>query len=527
MRDLLNIIDYVLTEASNLAAGEINKYEWRWEKFISKITNGEPFETIDGKQVLLDPKQLPELENLKDQGRFTGPVMVNTIGPGRAAGPRIALSSLKKTAEFAKPGGAVAPADQQKVSKETALVKPSLIKITDRDIPAENLYDEIANNPVLQSTDYGRVIIQLAQYIVSGEAAMLPEEYQTKEKETIRKSIVDYGGEYLGVLALLYYQSNFPERAEFEQWLGGSIEELVINFPSKANTNIADSYATITNPNTNHTLNISSKGTGGGAAPAISGLKIPDDIKQNSMLKTAVEFIEICQRSDKSGGPSTITQAFAAMDLIFQTNPDSLPRVWQQYLPFSEKSPDLMSLCIQQIKNKDRRPLPKKYAALTGMVDSAKATDGGKVVYSIKKAVQDAINNNNAIPAFKTTILEVLNLNFIQQYTDYASGQLTFATQWPAKIKGEISVENKSSAVSPTDGGFSFKLGRPAEIPADTNLGEPGEEDNPPKYGGDDVEKLDAITQAPKLRGPGAKVARTTAEPKTDVATLGREKRQR
>lgn len=524
MRDLLNLIDNVISEASNLAAGELNKYEWRWEKFINKISKEEPFETTDGKQVILDPKQLAGLMNLKDQGRFTGGITVSTVDANGNPGPRIPISSLKKTAEFTKPGGEAEPVGQQRISKETALVKPSLINITDRNIPAENLYDEIVNNAVLQSTDYGKVVIQLAQYIVSGEIAMLPEEYQSKENEQIRKAIVDYAGEYLGVLALLYGQSRFPERAEFEEWLGASTDDLVINFPSKANTNIADSYATVTNPGTNHTLNISSKGTGGGAAPAISGLKIPDDIKRNPKLKTALQFIEICQRSDKSGGPSTITQAFAAMDLIYNANPDSLPKVWQKYLPFDQKSPDLMPLCVQQIKNKDMRPLPKKYAPLTGLVDSAKATDGGKIVYSIKKAVQDAINNNNAIPEFRSTILEILNMNFIQQYTDYTNGALTFATQWPAKIKGEISVENKSSAASPTDGGFSFKLGRPAEMPADADLGEPGAEDNPPEYGGDDTEKLDAFSQG-RLKGPGAAVARKQTEPKTDAGTLGRKRR--
>lgn len=525
MRDLLNLLDNVLTEASNLAANELNKYEWRWEKFINKITSGEPFETVDGQQVVLDPKQLTGLINLKKQGKFAKGITVSTIGPDGKEGPRIPISSLKKTAEFAKPGGEAVPTGQQRTSKETALVKPSLINITDRNIPAEDLYNEIANNPVLKSTEYGRVVIQLAQYIVSGEIAMLPEEYQSKDNEQMRKAIVDYAGEYLGVLALLYRQSRFPERAEFEKWLGSSTDDLVINFPSKANTNIADSYATVTNPDTNHTLNISSKGTGGGAAPAISGLKIPDDIKRNPKLKTALQFIEICQRSDKSGGPSTITQAFAAMDLLYDTNPDSIPKVWQKYLPFAQKSPDLMPLCVQQIKNKDMRPLPKKYAPLTTLVDSAKATEGGKIVYSIKKAVQDAINNNNAIPEFRSTILEVLNMNFIQQYTDYNNGALTFVTQWPAKISGDISVENKSSAISPTDGGFSFKLGRPADVPADTDLGAPGVEDNPPEYGGDE-DKLDAFTQG-RLKGPGVKAARDTTEPKLDVSTLGREKRRR
>jgi len=42
-----------------------------------------------------------------------------------------------------------------------------------------------------------------------------------------------------------------------------------------------------------------------------------------------------------------------------------------------------------------------------------------------------------------------------------------------------------------------------------------------------DTDALDAAEQTPRLSGPGAKVARTAAAPKTDVATLGREKRRR
>jgi hypothetical protein len=37
---------------------------------------------------------------------------------------------------------------------------------------------------------------------------------------------------------------------------------------------------------------------------------------------------------------------------------------------------------------------------------------------------------------------------------------------------------------------------------------------------------LDAELDKPRLRGPGAKAAKVKAEPKTDVATLGREKRR-
>ena len=41
----------------------------------------------------------------------------------------------------------------------------------------------------------------------------------------------------------------------------------------------------------------------------------------------------------------------------------------------------------------------------------------------------------------------------------------------------------------------------------------------------DDQDDLDSFTQAKRLTGPGAKAARIASAPKTDVGTLGRERR--
>lgn len=484
MRDILNTLD-AIAEASNLAPSELIKHEWRFKKVIEKIKNGEPFEDKTGAVIYIDPREARRLVTLYKSGQLEGPLAVKTVDEqGQPLNP-VPLSALKKTPELQKPGGqATSATGQKKVTKEDALVKPTQIGITDRDIPAQSLYKTIVNNPVLNSTEYGKVVIQLANDIASGRAAQLPPEYTTKENEQIRKAIVDYAGEYLGVLALVLDQSNFPKKDEFISWLGGNLNDLILRFPSKANTNLADSYASITNPKTNHTLNISSKGTGGGAAPAISGLKIPDTMRRSKQYQNALQFIDICQKSDKSGGPTTITSAFDAIDLIYKINPKALPNNIQKILPLSS-NPKLLPFVVEQIRSKgaDQRPLPKKYDIITDQVSSKTATPSGKLVYQIKNIVQNAVNNNDAIPGFRDLILQILEMNFIQQYADYNNGTISFATQWPAKLEGDISLEHKSSAASPTDGGFSFKLGRPENFAADQNLGEPGPEDNPKPKG--------------------------------------------
>jgi hypothetical protein len=469
MRDLLTILENLEEAtkkdanapqtlfANGLTPTQINKDPARWALLIQKISTNQPFvDNVTGDQIFIDPNEAKRLTKMKKDGAFKGEKTTILTKDGQ----EIPMSQLAKNEEF---GGS---------TKESVLLKPSLIKITDRDIPATDLYEQIAGNQVLQSTDYGRVVIQLAQYIIAGEYCQLPPEYLEKAKESERKAIVDYAGEYLGVLALLYGRSRFPRKQQFLEWLGGDIGELTLNFPSAANNNIADSYAVIKNPNTSHSLNISSKGTGGGAAPAISGLKISPDIKRNTKLKNAVTLIELCQAGKDETGPSTIVQAFKIMDFLYSVSPNGVPKVWHKFLPFESKAPKLQQQCIASInsikgqkneKGIQSLRLPQVYQPLINDVNSEKASDGGKMVYKIKKTIAQLVNSKAVIPEFADTILQVLEMNFIQQYTDYHSnGEITFATQWPSKLEGVVSMENKSSAIEPSSAGFSFKLGRNA-----------------------------------------------------------------
>jgi len=504
MRDLLDLLQILAEEATvgqdgvkakGLYPDELKKRD-NFDTFITKISKGLPFiHHPTGEEIFIKRSEAARMKQLLDSGQLIG----KKITIKTADDNQINLGELRKTEEF---GGS---------SKENLKLKPSTIGLTDRDISATDLYDEIANNQTLQSTDYGQVVIKLAEYIVAGEYVQLPPEYLEKGKESERKAIVDYAGEYLGVLALLYQRSRFPRKQQFLQWLGGDIGDLTLNFPSAANNNIADSYATITNKGTNHSLNISSKGTGGGAAPAISGLKLSDEIKRNPKLKDAVRLIELCKEKAESG-PSTIVQAFKVADLVYLNKPDSFPKEFQKIMPTSSKSPKLMEMCIESINS--GTPLPKSYYQFINDISSEKATDGGKMVYKLKKLVAHAVNEGGAIPEFRDTILQVLEMNFIQQYTDYnPNGELTFATQWPSKLEGIVTLENKSSAAEPSSAGFSFKLGRSQKDYEDP--GPDGEVGSPTHAPEDNIEKM-----APDITEP--RVIKKQKEPTVGV---GREKR--
>ena len=484
MRNIIDLLDN-LNEATNLAPSEL-KDPNRFEKFLWKIENGDPFLNKAREQVYLDPSEAERFRQLRTNNQFSGSLSATTTD-----GEQVALSQLLKTNDLGgqqgdphKPG----TADTAGVGagKEALLVKPKTIEITDRDIPAKDLYKVISGNQILNSTEYGKTVIQLANEIVSGQAVVLPPEYQTKSMEKVRKAIVDYAGEYLGVLALVTGRTQFENQKEFTKWLGASVSELVINFPGKSNTNIADSYATVKNKKTSHSLNISSKGTGGGAAPAISGLKISDDIKKNPNLTNAVKFIELCQAKADTRGASTLIQAFEAMNFIYSINPGSISKKFYKFLPWQPAS---VATIVDAVAT--GAELPKKYNAAFADIKTrgGTVTEGGTLVYAIKKDVAEAINDRDAIPEFKDTILQVLEMNFIQQYTDYSNGEMTFVTQWPAKLDGDISVINKSSAAEPTAGGFSFKLGRV------TKADEIGGDGTTPAKAATSADELDTKTQ--------------------------------
>jgi hypothetical protein len=500
--------------AKELFPPELKKRK-NFELFLDKILSGSPFiDNMTGAEVYIDPSEAKRIKNLFDTDQFKGEAFTVMTTDGDP----ILLGSLRKTTEF---GGS---------SKENLLLKPSLIKITERDILASDLFQEIDNNPVLSSTLYGQEVQRLAAYIEMGERCMLSPEFTKKKDKTSeaeRKAIVDYAGEYLGVLALVNDRSRFPRKDKFKEWLGADLKSLIINFPKEANNNIADSYANIRNGDTNHRLNISSKGTGGGAAPAVSGLKISDALRRNTKLKTAVQLLDLCADKDRETGPSTIVQAFKVMDLIFNSNPTSIPKQWHKYLPFGTKTPKLQQMCVDSIAH--GTPLPSAYQSLIGKVNSKsdKVTDGGKLVYLIKKTISWAVNENNAVPEFAATVLQVLEMNFIQQYTDYnPTGEITFATQWPATLEGVVTLENKSSAVEPSSAGFSFKLGRTAADylvpgPDDVAVDDDGSEEAPMSE--PEAEKDFASGAEEIATGRKARPEAPSSEP---VAGVGRTKRR-
>jgi hypothetical protein len=456
IRHFLNVADN-LFEAT-LTPAQIVKYPERFDAFINHIRDSKPFFTEkEGTEVVLNPAEADRFLKLNQQGQFKGGLKGVDMKGGEWP-----LSGFRKTAEF---GGASAkPGDEEGdvSNKEGVQVKPSQIGICDKLIPAHALLGEITTNQVLSSTEYGKVVIALANNIGLQEPAALPKEMV--KNTAIKKAIVDYAGEYLGVLALVMGQTEFPNRKEFLNWLESDISGLVLNFPSKVNNPLADSFATIANPSNDRQLNISSKGTGGGAAPSISGLVIPENVRKKKAYKVAVDIIDVCQNKSLPS-PTSISQIFQVMNLLNEHLPEKIPKEFKPFLPWD------ISI-INQVRDsmKQGSKMPKYRSLFADLV--SKGEDGGKLTYVTKLAVMKIINSG-AVPEFQACVLEILDYNFIQQYTtiENKTGKLRFVTQWPAKLDGKVTIETKSGGTDPTKGGFSFKL-KPAGASADEDLPE-------------------------------------------------------
>jgi len=431
-----------LSEDQTLTPGKLTKDVNRFQNLMNNIRDEKPLYLQDGTEIIINPSEADRLESMNQQGLFKGGIMLLSLD-----GKQYPLSGFLKTKDY---GGQAIPPGQEKTAaptKEGAKLKPKDIGLHDQNISAGDLGNTIINNQALNASDAGKLVIELANQISSGSTPIIPRE----TNPAIKSAINDYAGEYLGVWALINGATDFPAKEKFLKWLNIPLKNLTLYFPSESNNSIADSYA-LMDPQSGHQINISSKGKAGGAPPAISGLKIPEHIKGKPAYEFPVKFVELMQNKSVPK-PGSISQAFLAMNLINEENPDAIPEQFKTFLPWGRE-------IIAQVNDsrKNGTEMPEYQGLWSNITFEKKSSDGGKLTHAVKLAVRDIINSGG-IPEFEAAILEILDYNFIQQDTKLrTNGQMYFKTNWPAKIDGRVTVELKSGATDPTKGSFSFKL---------------------------------------------------------------------
>lgn len=375
--------------------------------------------------------------------RITG-TLVNPDGTEKE-NAAVAVSGLFKPGEWT--GG--------KADKEKLLLKPSHI-FPNGKFGAEKVFGAVINNKVLQGTDYGRMVIEMAKEIQAGENASfadIPKEFQ--------KAIQDYAGEYLGVLALIKGTANFPNRKEWLAHLGVSdLKDIELFFPEAVSNPLADSIGYFKNEKTGNSILVSSKGKDG-AAPSMDGLKIPDSLRTDEYADT-IKFVETMQTKG-----TAFSQPFYGINALQEIGVE-MPDYLKPLMPFSEEDiKQIASWYNDKSFTKSRmNELPKEYQRLLEANIKGNIKDnvplGGMIQYSIKSELKKMINKDKVLPNFEPMAREILEQNFIQIHAEPRNGALEFDVLWPNKEmgKGKITIETKYGSAAASQGKMSFKVAR-------------------------------------------------------------------
>jgi hypothetical protein len=197
----------------------------------------------------------------------------------------------------------------------------------------------------------------------------------------------------------------------------------------------------------------------------------------------------------------------------------------------------------QVLKLRDKGPQDKIIGSgllskrLEGMYQGRKAKDPGRIIpiehmiAAIAYPVADYINKNTNFGQAAADILN--NAALVQMYTDTSvSGDTITVTRltavYPSQtVTGVLLDATKVYFSTGGKGNYTFTILKNGAKPADVNPVDPEdsiEQDSTPARL--DTKDLDQVGKTPRLTGPGVRAAKT-AEPRTDAATLGRERRGR
>jgi hypothetical protein len=154
-------------------------------------------------------------------------------------------------------------------------------------------------------------------------------------------------------------------------------------------------------------------------------------------------------------GLSVKQQPFAGMNFLHRFYPDSIPDMYKKILPFTFED---MQIILDNISGKGGN-LPAKYnKILRSRNVKARARAGGILFYATAKDLVEVFNNLQPVPDFRQTVLEILDMNFVQIFSRVVGGNLNADVLWPGKVDGNVLLWTKAEAANPSSAGFSFKV---------------------------------------------------------------------
>jgi hypothetical protein len=437
------------------------------------LTNGQPIWLKREPAILKQLKSLTTYDYLNFPSKFTS-----------ADGRPVPLSSLEKTKVF----GGDSKIDNP-MGKQALPVKPSDIGIVAQQIDPDNkkekfdvdrpdvikvalqtgafaaseLPSKIQSDNILRSNPVGLKIIEMSKQISQG---IVPDMPSRKEMpNTAIAAIRDYAGEYLGVQQLVQGIANFPNSDAFYDFMDtgpAGLGNLMLYFPKSTNSPLADSLAiteknksyALQNTQTGHVIKLSAKGNKEGAPPSMDNLKVPDFIrkKKNKNIQQVVKFLDIAHSSGAKDQPFKLAEFFTV------NAPDSMPDSIKELFPILPEEFNR----LYATKRDPSLPCPQKFKKLANIKGQRgmklSGTHYGRVHYQINKALLSAVNEKNALPGFRKTVLEILGYNFVQIFSRERQGKLFADVLWPATVNGQVEMYSKSSSSDPEHQKLSFSV---------------------------------------------------------------------
>jgi hypothetical protein len=333
----------------------------------------------------------------------------------------------------------------------------------------------------------------------------------------------DYFAEVLQPIALVLGKNVSGNAAEAAKIFFGSdsYADATISFNQNTIGGLYDSL--LVNPDGKQ-IKLSSKGKDGASASVTNLQKSVKELENvpagQKLLKMYQEEIDILNTIEKNG------HFGAPLKLAVQYNMIT-PEEATQVLKLKDKGP--------QDKIVGAGLLSKR---LEKMYEGRRAKDAGRVIpiehmiAAIAYPVADYVNKNTNFGRAAADILN--NAALVQMYTDTSvSGDTITVTKltavYPSQtVTGVLLDASKVYFSTGGKGNYTFTILKNGAKAADVNPVDGVDSDQvgaePARLDADD---LDAAIKQPRLTGPGARAARTASEPKNDAATLGRERRRR
>ena len=270
-------------------------------------------------------------------------------------------------------------------------------------------------------------------------------------------------------------------------------------------------------------IKLSSKGKDGASASVTNLQKsvqelsvVPAGKKLLTKYKEEIDILDTIEKNGHFGAPLKLAVQY---DML-------TPEEATQVLSLRNKGPKDKIVGTGQLSKR-----------LEGMYEGRKAKDVGRIIpiehmtAAIAYRVADHVNKNTNFGQAASNILN--NAALVQMYTDTVDGKDTITLTkltavYPSQtVTGVLLDASKVYFSTGGKGNYTFTILKNGAKPSDVNPID-GMDSIEPGTGSavKDTDDLDAETDRQRLKGPGARAAKTQAEPKTDATTLGRERRR-